>query len=81
MNHSCFIRKIDELGRVVLPIEIRKNLDIKEKDILEIFFNDNKIFIKKKENSCIICDSKINLKNFSDKFICKKCLIRIKEDI
>lgn len=80
MKHLCFVRRIDELGRVVLPIEIRKILDIKEKDPLEIFFNDNKIFIKKKADFCIFCNSKVNLKNFLDKIICEKCIQKIKED-
>ncbi len=78
MKHSCFVRKIDELGRIVLPIEIRQNLDIKEKDPLEIFLKDDGIFIKKKRLSCIFCNSDLSLKTFSDKPICQHCINRIK---
>lgn len=78
MKHSCFIRKIDELGRVVLPIEIRQNLEIKEKDPLEIFLEDGGIFIKKYRPSCIFCDSTKNLKNLSDKSVCQNCINKIK---
>lgn len=80
MKHSCFVRKIDELGRIVLPIEIRQNLEIKEKDSLEIFLKDEGIFIKKYRLSCIFCNSTKNLKNFSDKSICQNCINKIKGD-
>lgn len=78
MKHSCFIRRIDELGRIVLPIEIRQNLEIKEKDALEIFLKDEGIFIKKSHPYCVFCDSKLELKNFSDKLICQNCIDKIK---
>ena len=80
MKKSCFVRKIDELGRIVIPIEIRQTLDIKEKDPLEIFFKDNGIFIKKNVISCVFCNSNIDLKNFSEKHICKKCINKLKEN-
>lgn len=80
MNGSCFIRKIDELGRIVLPIEIRKNLDIKERDSLELSLKDNGIFIKKEGSFCIFCNSNIQLESFSDKNICKKCINKLKGD-
>lgn len=78
MNHSCFIRKIDELGRIVLPIEIRKTLNIKEKDSINISLMDNGVFLQKREPSCIFCGTTVNLFVVSDKFICKKCLNNIK---
>lgn len=78
MKKSCFVRKIDELGRIVLPIEIRQSLDIKEKDPLEIFFKDDGIFIKKDIPSCVFCNSKNNLKTFSEKNICKDCIQNLK---
>lgn len=79
MKKSCFIRKIDELGRIVLPIEIRQNLDIKEKDPLEILIKDDGIFIKKDIASCIFCNSTANLKSFSEKNICKDCINKVKD--
>lgn len=47
MKSTGIVRKVDELGRVVLPIELRRNLDINEKDALEIFVDDEKIILKK----------------------------------
>ncbi len=43
MKSTGIVRKVDELGRVVLPIELRRNLNIQEKDSLEIFVDDEKI--------------------------------------
>ena len=51
------IRKIDELGRIVIPIEIRNKLNINEKDLLEIFIEENSIILKKFEESCVFCGS------------------------
>ncbi len=47
MKATGIVRKVDELGRVVLPIELRRNLDIKEKDALEIYVDEDKIILKK----------------------------------
>ena len=74
MDKLIFIRKIDELGRVVIPIEIRKVLDIKERETLTISLEKNGIFIKKEEPSCIFCNSNTNLKSFGGKSICKNCI-------
>lgn len=78
MKQWCFIRKIDELGRIVLPIEIRKVLDIQEKDSIKISLLDNGVFLQKKDPSCVFCNSTINLNTFLDKNICKKCLNKLK---
>ena len=74
MKKSCSIRKIDELGRLVLPIEIRQTLDIKEKDSLEIYLKDDGVFIKKSIPSCVFCNSTTKLKKFSEKNICIDCI-------
>ena len=79
MKHSVFIRRIDELGRIVLPIEIRQVLGIKEKDPLEISMIDNGVFIQKNHATCIFCNSTNNLSNYKEKNICKECLSNIKE--
>lgn len=79
MEKSCFIRKIDELGRIVLPIEIRQSLEIKEKDALEIFIQEDGVFIKKNIPSCVFCNSTEKLKTFSEKYICKNCLDKLEK--
>lgn len=73
MKNIGIIRKLDELGRIVLPIELRKSLDIKEKDSMEISTSNGCIILKKKENTCALCGSKENLQEFNSKYICKDC--------
>jgi len=78
LNKSYFIRKIDELGRIVIPIEIRKFLEINEKDSLNISLDDVSIFIKKEKPSCVFCSSTCTLKNFYGKNVCKNCIDKLK---
>lgn len=78
MDKANFVRKIDELGRVVIPVELRKFLDIKERDSLEISLNEGNIFIKKERPSCIFCNSNVDLKNYCGKNICKNCIKNLK---
>ena len=77
MKKSCSIRKVDELGRFVLPIEIRQTLNIKEKDSLEIFLKDDGVFLKKSIPSCVFCNSTEKLKTFSEKNICTDCIKKL----
>ncbi len=73
MKNTGMIRRLDELGRVVIPIEIRNQFNIVEKDQIEIYVDGDKIILKKHEESCIICGSTENLKEIKNKLICKKC--------
>lgn len=74
MKTSGYMRKVDDLGRIVIPKEIRKNLKISENDTLEIFSDSSSIVIKKPNTACIICGSKKSLVSIKDKMICKKCI-------
>lgn len=68
------VRKVDELGRIVLPIELRRTLDIAVKDALEIYVEGSSIVLKKYRPSCIFCDSSRDLVMYKDKNVCPKCL-------
>lgn len=81
MKSTGVVRKIDELGRVVLPISIRQTLDIKEKDPLEIFVDDNRIILQKYEPSCIFCGNADSVVYFNGKRICADCLTKIKQQL
>lgn len=74
MNNTGMIRRIDELGRIVIPIEIRNRFDIKEKDPMEIYVDDGSIVIKKYETKCYFCENSEDLIEFRDKLICNKCI-------
>ena len=74
MKSTGMIRRVDELGRVVIPKEIRKKLSIEEKDPMEIYVEGHSIVLKKVEENCIFCGKSKDLINNKDKLICKKCL-------
>lgn len=74
MKSTGIIRKVDDLGRVVLPIELRRMLDIAERDEIEIFMEGDKIILQKYEPACIFCGSSHNLVSYSGKNVCKDCI-------
>lgn len=74
MKATGIVRKIDALGRIVLPIEIRDTLGIKERDPLEIFVDGENIVFKKYSPTCIFCDSTENLTLYKGKLICPDCI-------
>ena len=78
MKATGIVRKIDDLGRVVLPIELRRTLGISERDSLEIFVDGDNIVLKKYAPACIVCGSADDVVNFRDKIICEKCISEIK---
>lgn len=77
MKSTGIVRRVDELGRVVIPIEIRNKFNIMEKDPIEIYVDGSSIILKKYEESCIFCDNKKDLLNFNDKLICSDCAKKI----
>ena len=78
MKSIGIVRKVDELGRIVLPIELRRTLDISEKDALEIYVEGDRIILHKDQNACIFCDSTRNLSEFKGRNICADCLSKLK---
>ncbi|GEN36815.1 AbrB/MazE/SpoVT family DNA-binding domain-containing protein [Aneurinibacillus danicus] len=78
MRATGIVRKVDELGRVVLPKELRNKFGIAEKDGLEIFVDGEQIVLKKYVPACIFCDSADNVTDFKGKAICASCFEEIK---
>jgi len=74
MKSTGIVRKVDELGRVVIPIELRRIFDIEIKDALEIFVEGDQIILKKYEPACIFCDDAKEVVKYHEKNICRKCL-------
>lgn len=74
MKSTGIVRRVDELGRIVIPIELRRVLGIGEKDALEIYTDNEKIVLKKYEPACIFCGSVDNVQNFKGKLVCTECI-------
>lgn len=77
MKSTGIIRRVDELGRVVIPIEIRNQFDIVERDPIEIYVNGSSIILKKFEPNCIFCGNNEDLLSYNDKLICSDCASKI----
>ena len=79
MKATGVVRKMDELGRIVLPIELRRTLDIEEKDALEIYVDGENIILKKYEPSCIFCGNAKDVISYKGKNICQNCMNELKD--
>lgn len=78
MKATGIVRKVDDLGRVVIPKELRTTLSIDVKDALEIFTEDDTIILRKYEPFCNICGSSNGLRNYMSKNLCSVCIDDIK---
>ncbi len=74
MKSTGIFRRIDTLGRFVLPKELRKSLDINQNDYLQIFLEGDTIILKKSQLSCVLCGNTDDLVDYRDKKICRNCL-------
>lgn len=74
MKSVGIVRKIDELGRIVLPIELRRTLDLKEKDSVEIIAEGESIVLRKYQPNCIFCENSKNLVEYKGKLVCSRCV-------
>lgn len=79
MNATGIIRKVDDLGRIVLPIELRRVLDIAERDEMEISLEDDKVILKKHEPTCVFCGETHRLVSYRGKWVCRECIIDLKK--
>lgn len=79
MKSTGIIRKVDDLGRIVLPIELRRTLDIAERDELEIYMENDRIILQKFEPACIFCGSAQELVSYRGKNVCQECISKMSE--
>lgn len=77
MKSTGMIRKLDELGRITLPIELRRNLHLEEKDPVEIFMQDDRIVLQKYEPSDIFTGATKDLVEYKGKMISRKTIIEL----
>lgn len=74
MKSTGIVRKVDELGRIVLPIELRRTLDIDERDSLEIYVDNGAVVLQKYEPSCVFCNDSEDITSYRGKTVCRKCM-------
>lgn len=79
LESTKIVRKVDNLGRIVLPVELRSALDFQNESPIEIFTDDNCIILKKYQPSCIFCGEARDVIEFEGKIICSACLKKLKE--
>ena len=80
MKATGIVRNIDELGRIVLPIELRRTLGINIKDPMEIYMEGSSIVLKKHEPNCVFCGSSKKVSEFKGKNICENCRKELMEN-
>ena len=77
MKSTGIIRKVDELGRIVLPIRLRRALDIAERDEVEVYLDEDRIVLRKCEASCVFCAATKGLVSYEGKYICMECIRKL----
>ena len=81
MKSTGIVRKVDELGRIVLPIEMRRTLDIAEKDTLEVYVEGDSIILRKYQDACDFCDSVRDLVSYKGRCVCQDCIAMLSRKI
>lgn len=81
MKSNGIVRKIDELGRIVIPMEIRNTLDLKSRDSIQISLEDDHIILAKYGDKCVFCGNQDKLKGYMGKQICQKCTGEVKKKL
>lgn len=81
MKSTGVVRKVDELGRIVIPIELRRTMGIEEKDALEIYVDNDKIILRKYEPACIFCGNAEEVINYKGKNLCRACLTELSKQV
>jgi len=80
LKSTGIVRKVDELGRVVIPIELRRTLGIEVKDALEIYVDSERIILKKYEPACLFCGNADDVKHFGSRIVCRECIDKLAND-
>ncbi len=79
MKSIGMARKVDQLGRVVLPAELRRLFDINEGDFLEIEVDEGRIVLTKVEERCVFCGTALDLRTYQGRKVCQGCIVRLAE--
>lgn len=80
MNATGIVRRVDDLGRIVIPMELRRTLGIKVKDPMSISVEGDRIILEKSKDICVICGNPDNIRTVRDRSLCKNCIEQIKTE-
>jgi len=80
LKATGIVRKVDELGRLVIPIELRRTMGINIKDDMEIYLDAENIILEKYEPACLFCGNTENLKPSGKRIVCTDCINRLVEE-
>ena len=78
MKATGFVKKIDEMGRVVIPKDIRQAINVDHGDVLQFFVEDDSIIMKKFSDACVFCGSDESLTELNGKHVCAECIAKLK---
>ena len=79
MKSTGVVRQLDNLGRVVLPIELRRTMGIGVKDLLEVYVDGEDIILRKYQPACLFCGSMENVTEYRGKNICRNCMNELRK--
>ncbi len=77
MKSTGIVRRIDKLGRIVIPYELRRTLTIQDRAPIEIYVDGDQIVLKAHHQACVFCDNSENLRDYMDKCVCQSCLDKL----
>lgn len=77
MAGSGITRKVDALGRVVLPVEVRRSLGIEVGDLIDVSVEDRRLVLRKVDGECTFCGSVESLREYADRLVCAECIVRL----
>ena len=77
MKAAGYLVRVDNLGRIVIPVRIRRSMELESDSCLELFIENNQIVMRRYGESCVFCKSEENLTKYKEKFICEDCLKKL----
>jgi len=80
LKATGIVRKVDELGRIVIPIELRRTFGINIKDDLEIYVDKENIILEKYEPACLFCGNTNNMKHYGNRIVCTDCIDKLAKE-
>lgn len=80
MSTNGYLRRVDELGRIVLPIELRRALEIEERDLMNISMEGDALLVRKHRPYCLFCGADADLLTYRHKSVCRTCLRALNDE-